>query len=136
MNHLPVLSTAENVHMSARFGLAQKVRGHGAIDAVDELRELAAQEIAGVRGHQIQKRGLAQRVTKFLDGGNGIAVHRSITQSSRWCSSSTFAKRERSETETYMRNPACVLLRRWAGWYAAVTTSMSENAARPHSSNS
>lgn len=77
--------------------------------AGDKPIELPAKEIAGVNGHDIEESGFALCIPAAHYVVDGIVFHNSITQSSKCCSSSTVARRERSDADAYMRKPACDL---------------------------
>src|SRR6185437_15828577 len=75
MIDLPSLPVIHRLDVSSLARLFEKAHHQGALVAVGEVIELAAQEIAGVDRHQVQERGLALGITERLKRCDGIACH-------------------------------------------------------------
>src|SRR6266702_1154338 len=72
---VPALLIVQECDVAGDARLLQKPHDDRTSIAVDEVVELAAEEVAGVRGHKIQKRGFAFGVAERLKRDDGIDSH-------------------------------------------------------------
>ncbi len=101
MIDVTLLAEIENGNVAPAFSPEQKMLGDGPAVPVDELIELATEEIAGVNSHEVKEAGFALRISQILDATNGVgAGHRSrMPLIMSWSSSIRAVSVARSDAE-------------------------------------